>query len=44
MIHRVSRRGLITRRNMLATAGGALVAAPFVRTSAQAQGKIVVTV
>jgi putative spermidine/putrescine transport system substrate-binding protein len=26
---------------MLATAGGALIAAPFVRTSAQAQGKIV---
>jgi putative spermidine/putrescine transport system substrate-binding protein len=41
MIHRVFRRGLITRRNMLATAGGALIAAPFVRTSAQAQGKIV---
>src|SRR5262249_44965240 len=41
MIHRVSRRGVITRRNMLATAGGALIAAPFVRTSAQAQGKIV---
>ena len=41
MIHRVARRGLITRRNMLATAGGALITAPFVRTSAQAQGKIV---
>src|SRR3954469_13671008 len=40
MIHRVSRR-LITRRNMLATAGSALIAAPFVRTSAQAQGKVV---
>jgi len=40
MIHRVS-RGLITRRNMLATASGALIAAPFVRTSAQAQGKVV---
>src|SRR4029077_8606044 len=41
MIHRVARSRLITRRNMLATAGGALIAAPFVRTSAQAQGKIV---
>src|SRR5215468_5551702 len=41
MIHRVSRRRLITRRNMLAAGGGALIAAPFVQTSAQAQGKIV---
>src|SRR5215831_20670358 len=41
MIHRASRRGLITRRNMLAAGGGALIAAPFVRTPAQAQGKIV---
>src|SRR5215475_5756205 len=41
MIHRVSRRGLITRRNMLVAGAGALIAAPFVRTSAQAQGKIV---
>ncbi|MFI4932563.1 MAG: hypothetical protein ACHP83_20145, partial [Burkholderiales bacterium] len=41
MVDRVSRRGLITRRNMLATASGALIAAPFVRTSAQAQGKTV---
>jgi putative spermidine/putrescine transport system substrate-binding protein len=41
MIHRVSRRGLITRRNMLAAGGSALIAAPFVHTSAQAQGKIV---
>ena len=40
MIHRAS-RGLITRRNMLAATGGALIASPFVRTSAQAQGKIV---
>src|SRR6201989_3545442 len=41
MIHRVSRRGLVTRRNMLAAGGGALIIAPFWRTSAQAQGKIV---
>jgi putative spermidine/putrescine transport system substrate-binding protein len=41
MIHRLAGRGLITRRNMLAVGGSALIAAPFVQTSAQAQGRIV---
>src|ERR1700681_3624079 len=40
MIHRISRRGLITRRATLALGAGALLGAPFVRT-ARAQGKIV---
>src|ERR1700682_5733562 len=40
MIHRISRRRLITRRATLALGAGTLLGAPFVRT-ARAQGKIV---
>jgi putative spermidine/putrescine transport system substrate-binding protein len=40
MIHRISGRGLLTRRQTFGIAG-ALIAAPFVRSSAQAQSKTI---